>query len=253
MWYRLILLQSILLHFFAVILLFRFLFSLKILTVRIPFLFPTCCPSSPCSVLFCSVPLLEVSSGRGGGSTNRIAEVVYDASIGLWGYLHLRKGGVHSCVELDTLHGLSFFFSFLRPFPPTSFPFFCLPLLIPSYLLPFRSSFVHLIFSHHILPYLVVYFSSYPNFTFLPPPLFHLIVSDKTEPNYIDTVIGVFMEQAEGISVEELQYRMLSKGDSADDYHAHLQKMKIKLLDWQAKYVCLFLWLLMSVSNCSKP
>ena len=36
------------------------------------------------------------------------------------------------------------------------------------------------------------------------------------------------MEQAEGISVEELQYRMLSKGDSADDYHAHLQKMKIK-------------------------
>ena len=61
--------------------------------------------------------------------------------------------------------------------------------------------------------------------------------SDKTEPNYIDTVIGVFMEQAEGISVEELQYRMLSKGDSADDYHAHLQKMKIKLLDWQTKYV----------------
>lgn len=48
------------------------------------------------------------------------------------------------------------------------------------------------------------------------------------------------MEQAEGISVEELQYRMLSKGDSADDYHAHLQKMKIKLLDWQAKYVYLF-------------
>lgn len=46
------------------------------------------------------------------------------------------------------------------------------------------------------------------------------------------------MEQAEGISVEELQYRMLSKGDSADDYHAHLQKMKIKLLDWQTKYVC---------------
>ena len=48
------------------------------------------------------------------------------------------------------------------------------------------------------------------------------------------------MEQAEGISVEELQYRMLSKGESSDDYHAHLQKMKIKLLDWQAKYVCLF-------------
>ena len=26
------------------------------------------------------------------GSANRIAEVVYDASIGLWGYQHLRKG-----------------------------------------------------------------------------------------------------------------------------------------------------------------
>lgn len=63
--------------------------------------------------------------------------------------------------------------------------------------------------------------------------IFNLI--DKTEPNYIDTVIGVFMEQAEGISVEELQYRMLMKSDSADDYNAHLHKMKIKLLDWQTK------------------
>jgi hypothetical protein len=58
-----------------------------------------------------------------GGVGNKIAEVVYDASIGLWGYLHLRK--------------------------------------------------------------------------------------DKVEPNFIDTVIGVFMEQAEGISIEELQYRYL--------------------------------------------
>jgi hypothetical protein len=43
------------------------------------------------------------------------------------------------------------------------------------------------------------------------------------------------MEQAEGISVEELQYRMLMKSDSADDYNGHLHKMKIKLLDWQTK------------------
>ena len=43
------------------------------------------------------------------------------------------------------------------------------------------------------------------------------------------------MEQAEGISSEELLYRMLMKQDSADDYNAHLQKMKVKLLDWQVK------------------
>ena len=60
-------------------------------------------------------------------------------------------------------------------------------------------------------------------------------ILDKTDPNYIDTVMGVFMEQAEGISSEELLYRMLMKQDSADDYNAHLQKMKIKLLDWQIK------------------
>ena len=58
---------------------------------------------------------------------------------------------------------------------------------------------------------------------------------DKTEPNYIDTVIGVFMEQAEGINVEELQYRMLMKSESADDWHAHVTKMKLQLLDWQKK------------------
>jgi hypothetical protein len=85
----------------------------------------------------------------GKGPKWQIAEVVYDALIGIWGYLHLRK--------------------------------------------------------------------------------------DKTEPNYIDTVIGVFMEQAEGISVEELQYRIASKNEGDDDYHGQINKMKLKLLDWQSK------------------
>ena len=57
---------------------------------------------------------------------------------------------------------------------------------------------------------------------------------DKTTPNFIDTVLGVFVEQAEAISVEELQYKMLAKADADDDYGAQLHKMKGKLLDWQA-------------------
>ena len=58
--------------------------------------------------------------------------------------------------------------------------------------------------------------------------------NDKSNPNFIDTVLGVFVEQAEAISVEELQYKMLAKADADDDYGAQLLKMKGKLLDWQA-------------------
>ena len=47
-------------------------------------------------------------------------------------------------------------------------------------------------------------------------------------------MLGVFVEQAEAISVEELQYKMLAKADADDDYGAQLLKMKGKLLDWQA-------------------
>jgi hypothetical protein len=32
-----------------------------------------------------------------------------------------------------------------------------------------------------------------------------------------------------------LLYRMLMKSEDEDDYNNHLQKMKIKLLDWQIK------------------
>ena len=43
------------------------------------------------------------------------------------------------------------------------------------------------------------------------------------------------MEQAEGINVEELQYRMSMKAEGADDWHAHVTKMKLQLLEWQKK------------------
>ena len=33
------------------------------------------------------------------------------------------------------------------------------------------------------------------------------LLKDKTEPNYIQTVLGVLVEQAEAVSVEELEYR----------------------------------------------
>jgi hypothetical protein len=56
---------------------------------------------------------------------------------------------------------------------------------------------------------------------------------DKTDPNYIDTVMGVFMEQAEAISIEELEYRMLLPPGAEDDFAVQLQKMKKKLLEFQ--------------------
>jgi hypothetical protein len=36
-----------------------------------------------------------------------------------------------------------------------------------------------------------------------------IVRKDKSEPNYVDTVMGVMMEQAEGICLEELEYSLL--------------------------------------------
>lgn len=58
---------------------------------------------------------------------------------------------------------------------------------------------------------------------------------DKSVPNFIDTVLGVFVEQAEAVSLEELQYRLASRPEAGDDFGQQLAKMKRKLLDWQAK------------------
>lgn len=44
---------------------------------------------------------------------------------------------------------------------------------------------------------------------------------DKKEPNYIDTVMGVMMEQAEAISAQEMEYRLLATSEGeADDFTA---------------------------------
>eukprot|EP01039_Chlorochromonas_danica_P002294 gene2294-2513_t len=57
---------------------------------------------------------------------------------------------------------------------------------------------------------------------------------DKTESNYIDSVLGVFIEQAEAISREELEYALVSAtAGTENDYEYQLSKMKTKLLDWQ--------------------
>jgi hypothetical protein len=58
--------------------------------------------------------------------------------------------------------------------------------------------------------------------------------SDKTEPNYIDTVLGVFTEQAEAIGEEELEYSLLSSANRQEqDFDHQVQKMMKKLLVWQ--------------------
>lgn len=57
---------------------------------------------------------------------------------------------------------------------------------------------------------------------------------DKVQPNFIDSVIGVFMEQAEAISVEELEYALnaATKG-TENDFDRRMSKMKKTLIEWQ--------------------
>ena len=100
---------------------------------------------------------MTVSSGRGGGggSTNRIAEVVYDASIGLWGYLHLRKGEALS---------LSFHLLFLLS------PFFTLPIFFLPSLLFFLPSFTTILLAVCLRPFLISMFflcSDLPDILFM--------------------------------------------------------------------------------------
>jgi hypothetical protein len=40
--------------------------------------------------------------------------------------------------------------------------------------------------------------------------IYSKIRSDKKDPNYIDSVLGVFIEQAEAITIEELEYTIIS-------------------------------------------
>ena len=56
---------------------------------------------------------------------------------------------------------------------------------------------------------------------------------DKVEPNFIDVVMGVLVEQAEEISIEELEYTLLAKNEAENDFQAQLRRMKTKCLEWQ--------------------
>jgi hypothetical protein len=63
---------------------------------------------------------------------------------------------------------------------------------------------------------------------------FHLR-EDKTQPNYVNTVLGVLMEQAEAISIEELEYRLLARNENENDFTSQVDKMTATLMEFQRK------------------
>ena len=63
---------------------------------------------------------------------------------------------------------------------------------------------------------------------------YHMIRSDKKEPNAIHTVMGVLMELAESIPIEELEY-CFGAPELLTDFPRQLTKMKKQLLDWQRR------------------
>lgn len=56
---------------------------------------------------------------------------------------------------------------------------------------------------------------------------------DKVEPNYVAVAMGVLIEQAESISIEELEYSLLAKTESENDFQRQLSNMKTKAINWQ--------------------
>lgn len=56
---------------------------------------------------------------------------------------------------------------------------------------------------------------------------------DKTEPNFINTVMNIFMEQAESISIEELEYRLLARNEAENDFSKQLESMLKKAVQFQ--------------------
>jgi hypothetical protein len=64
---------------------------------------------------------------------------------------------------------------------------------------------------------------------------YFFIRSDKSVPNYVDTVMGFMMEMAENMRIEELEYCLLARSEAEKDFGAQTDKMFGKLLDWQRK------------------
>jgi hypothetical protein len=56
---------------------------------------------------------------------------------------------------------------------------------------------------------------------------------DKTIPNFIDSVFSVFTEQAEEISIEELEYAVLARDASESDYAIQMQEARLRLVQKQ--------------------
>jgi len=47
--------------------------------------------------------------------------------------------------------------------------------------------------------------------------------------------MGVLAEQAEGITIEELEYRLLASGTTPDDFNQQMTKMLGRAVDFQRK------------------
>lgn len=58
---------------------------------------------------------------------------------------------------------------------------------------------------------------------------------DKDRPNFITTVISTMVEVAEGLSEEELKYRMLAEAPASDDWVRQEAAMRKRAVQWQFK------------------
>jgi hypothetical protein len=59
---------------------------------------------------------------------------------------------------------------------------------------------------------------------------------DKTAPNHIKTVLGAFLEISEGLTTEELRYRMSVPPGLRDNYRRDSKRMQKQLLDHQREH-----------------
>lgn len=63
--------------------------------------------------------------------------------------------------------------------------------------------------------------------------IYYHLRKDKTKPNFIQTAMGVLIEQSEAISIEELEYSLLARNESENDFQSQLKHMKKEALKWQ--------------------
>jgi hypothetical protein len=66
---------------------------------------------------------------------------------------------------------------------------------------------------------------------------YKMLRTDKSGPNFFTTVCSTMLELAEGISEEELQYRMMVDHPAKDDWARQLAAMRKAAVDWRRKRV----------------